>query len=275
MYWRTIVDMQALHAKLEDPRVVIVDCRFSLTDKEKGLQDYQQGHIPGAVYAHLDDDLSGEIIPGRTGRHPLPSVEEFVAKLQTWGVANDSQVIAYDDSHGGIAARLWWMLRWLGHDWVAVLNGGWKYWTEQGGRVESMVCTPPQSNFEARNTTDMSVDADYVDRIKNDDAFLLLDARAAERYRGEVEPIDPVAGHIEGAINRPFLHNLRDDGLWKKSDMLREELSDLMRNRTPEHTIFYCGSGVTACHNVLAMNHAGLGWGKLYPGSWSEWITRS
>lgn len=248
----------------------IVDTRFSLADTAAGRRAYAQGHLPDAIYAHLDEDLSGEIIPGQTGRHPLPDPIELAARLGTWGIAADTQVVAYDDMGGAIAARLWWLLRWLGHDRVAVLDGGIAAWEAQGGNLTRVVPDIIPRIFEPRVRPELTVDAARVEAIRQDPAYRLIDSRTAPRYRGEEEPIDPVAGHIEGAENLPFGENLHE-GTMRPKAALRERFGDT----DPERTVFYCGSGVTACHNILAHEHAGLGLAKLYPGSWSEWIIRN
>ncbi len=274
MAYTTIIDCQTLATHLGDTQLIIVDCRFSLDDKEKGRRDYRQSHIPGAHYAHLDDDLSGEIIPGTTGRHPLPPVEKAKDLFSSWGINEQTQVVAYDDKGGGIAARLWWMLRWLGHEKVAVLNGGFPAWTNLELPTNSEIPTAHASTFEPRERKELLINRDTVEAIREDETYWLVDSRIAPRYRGEFEPIDPVAGHIPGAINLPFPENLQADGTLKAPAALRERFLAAQPEGQADHTVFYCGSGVTACHNILAYQHAGLGEAKLYPGSWSEWITK-
>lgn len=246
----------------------IIDTRFSLADTEAGRRAYAQGHLPDAIYAHLDEDLSGEIIPGKTGRHPLPDPLQLAAQFGTWGIEAETQVVVYDDMGGAIASRLWWLLRWLGHDRVAVLDGGIQAWQASGGALTPVVPDIIPRTFVPAVREEMTVDAARVDAIRQDENYRLIDSRAAPRYRGEEEPIDPVAGHIEGAENLPFADNLREGALRPKT-----ELKERFGNTDPARTVFYCGSGVTACHNLLAHEHAGLGMAKLYPGSWSEWIT--
>jgi thiosulfate/3-mercaptopyruvate sulfurtransferase len=245
----------------------IVDTRFSLDDPQAGRRAYDAAHLPEAIYAHLDEDLSGEIRPGATGRHPLPDPLEFAARLGTWGIDERTQVVVYDDKGGAIAARLWWLLRWLGHDRVAVLDGGVTAWQESGGQLTWIVPDILPRTFVPEVREHLTVDADQVASSGADEEYRLIDSRAAARYRGEEEPIDPVAGHIPGAENLPFADNLRA-GVMRP----QEELKERFGNTDPERTVFYCGSGVTACHNLLAHAHAGLGMAKLYPGSWSEWI---
>ncbi|MEL6672872.1 MAG: sulfurtransferase [Bacteroidota bacterium] len=269
----TLISSAELQALLGQPEVVIVDCRFSLADKEGGRKSYLQAHIPGAFYAHLDDDLSGAIIPGETGRHPLPSVEQASALFSSWGIGENTQVIAYDQGHGGIAARLWWMLNWLGHEAVAVLNGGWPAWEAAGGPTEKEVPTKVQGNFMPTAQDELWIGPEEVEQLIEQADSLLIDSRAAARYRGEVEPIDPIAGHIATAVSAPFADNM-SEGQFKSREALKERFNALLGDHPAGEAVFYCGSGVTACHNLFSMKHAGLGLGKLYPGSWSEWITR-
>lgn len=253
---------------------VIVDCRFSLADTNEGRHAYQQSHIPGAVYAHLDDDLSGEIILGKTGRHPLPSIEKLEQLCANWGIDSTTQVVAYDDKGGGIAARLWWMLRWLGHEQVAVLDGGWPKWVAENRPVDANIPTPKKTDFKANIQQNKWVDKAFVENNQSNPKYLLVDSRTKARYLGEEEPIDPIAGHIQSAINAPFPENLDENGQFKSKEALQERFEKLLGDLPPKHTTFYCGSGVTACHNLLAMEHAGLSGAKLYPGSWSEWLLR-
>jgi thiosulfate/3-mercaptopyruvate sulfurtransferase len=267
-YYSTLIRPAELQTLTNTP-TVIIDCRFSLADTEEGRRFYHAGHIPDAHYAHLDEDLSGPIIPGQTGRHPLPSVEEASALFGRWGISQGVQVVVYDDKKGAIAARLWWMLRWLGHDQVAVLEGGWTAWVAAGGAVSTELPGLQPAVFQPQERKHWIVDAERVDQIRQDDNYHLIDSRAAERYRGEVEPIDPIAGHIPGAQNLPFPENWQADGTMKSADELQARFAGL----PPDSTVFYCGSGVTACHNLLAYAHAGLGEARLYPGSWSDWIT--
>ncbi|MCB0631654.1 MAG: sulfurtransferase [Saprospiraceae bacterium] len=270
--YTTLISAKALQEHLSDKNCLIVDCRFDLNDTSAGRRAYEEAHIPGAVYVHLDDDLSGTIIPGVTGRHPLPSIEKLTELFSLWGIDDNVQVIAYDDKGGGIASRLWWMLRWLGHQAVAVLDGGWPAWVAASYPVSNLPASLRPRMFTARPQADLQVDADIVDKIRTDPNFTVVDSRAAERYRGEVEPIDPVAGHIPGAINLPFPENLKS-GTFLDAAQLKERFEKALAGKAPEQIVFYCGSGVTACHNILAYAHAGLGNAVLYPGSWSEWIT--
>jgi len=276
MLFQTLIDMHALQKLLGEPRLVIVDCRFDLMNPEAGRQAYLRGHIPGARYADLNRDLSAPIGP-HTGRHPLPLPEAFAGWLGAIGIGDDTQVVAYDEANGSIAARLWWMLRWLGHDAAAVLDGGFKAWTARGGALQSGEADPAAAERVARHFTPR-IDAGSVvstaelERALQGRKALLVDARAQERYAGAVEPIDPVAGHVPGAVNHPFTANLGADGRFLPA----AELERRWRERVPagdlENLVAMCGSGVTACHNLLSLEVAGLAGGKLYAGSWSEWI---
>ena len=272
MGYDTTVTAEELTAVLDNPNLVIFDCRFNLSDTEAGRKAYREGHLPGSHYAHLDEDLSGEIMPGITGRHPLPEKEQFAKKLRSWGLNNGDQVIIYDQSHGGIAARLWWMLQWLGHQEAAVLEGGWQRWMELQLPISQVIPAPSDGDFAIRSSEWQVVSASELEEKIANQVTRLVDARAAARYQGKDEPIDPVAGHIEGAISRPFLENLSEQGIFKSEKQLSSEWDQLLSDQNISEIICYCGSGVTACHNLLAMHKAGHPPGILYPGSWSEWI---
>ncbi len=248
--------------------ISIIDCRFMLSDPGWGRMQYLKSHIHGALYAHLDEDLSGTVIKGVTGRHPLPEVHALVKRLEQWGIGNDTLVVAYDQSHGGIAARLWWLLKWLGHEKVAVLDGGWQAWVDAGYPVDDAAPTPEAATFIPRITNDTVLTTAEVEQGVKDGSLFLVDARERIRYHGIEEPIDPVAGHIPGAVNLPYTENLDPEGHWKSPEVLRARLRAVI----PEHTepVFYCGSGVTACHDLLAYAHAGLGEARLYAGSWMD-----
>ncbi|MDD4887358.1 MAG: sulfurtransferase [Thiomonas sp.] len=250
---------------------LIADCSHDLADPQAGQRDYAAAHIPGALFLHLDRDLSAPMT-GRNGRHPLPDAQAFADRLAQLGLKQNQQVIAYDRAGGGFAVRLWWMLRWLGHDAVAVLDGGWQAWVAAGGASEGVAPAPrAPGNFIRHPSLVGDVPAQGVlDNLRSAHK-LVLDARAPERYAGEVEPIDPVAGHIPGAKNRFFQTNLQPDGTFKSREQLREEFTALLEDWDPRDVIHHCGSGVSGCHNLLAMTHAGLDGSLLYPGSWSEW----
>jgi thiosulfate/3-mercaptopyruvate sulfurtransferase len=267
----TLVDVTTLAAHLHDPNWLVVDCRFDLANPQAGETAFAQSRIPGALYAHLDRDLAAPIT-ATTGRHPLPDPQDFARTLGRWGVTANTQVIAYDADNGMYAARLWWMLRWLGHDAAAVLDGGFKAWLAAGLQTSTQTATRTPAQFVARVDRSMWVDASEVARAANDASWRVLDARAPERYQGIVEPIDARAGHVPGARNHPFARNLVSDGRFASPAELRSQL-DASRDGVPaEQTIAMCGSGVTACHLLLALEVAGQRGAKLYPGSWSEWI---
>ncbi len=271
MTYTTLISTEELAAHLNDPDWVIVDCRFTLSDTEAGRRAYGAGHLPGACYAHLDEDLSGPK-NGRNGRHPLPDPAVFAATLGRWGIDGSKQVVVYDDSFGSMAVRLWWMLRWVGHDAVALLDGGLPKWQREKRPLTAEVPAVKRTVFVPRLRDHMRVDADAVLAASRSADRLILDARPEMRFTGEMEPIDPVAGHVPGAINVPFDDNLDVGGTFLTPEELREQYQRLLDGRSPEQVILMCGSGVTACHDLLAMEVAGLSGAKLYPGSWSEWI---
>ena len=252
------------------PEWRVFDCRHDLKNTEYGRQAYARGHIPGALFLHLDDDLSG-VKDGRNGRHPLPDPEGFARLMAACGVDASTQVVAYDNEGGIFASRLWWMLRWLGHDRVAVLDGGLAGWKRSKRALEETVPVVEPRSFAAR-AQDMAVDVGQILTNLQSDRMLILDARSPERFRGENETLDPVGGHIPGAVNRFYFDNLDDDGcFFKPVAELRAEFAALLGGRPAAQVVQQCGSGVTACHNLLAMELAGLSGSKLYPGSWSEW----
>lgn len=271
MRFETLIAPETLAPLLTDPRLLIVDCRYSLAHPGAGEQAWRQGHLPGAVYAHLERDLSAPVTP-QTGRHPLPPPEVFATTLSRWGVASQTQVVAYDDASGMFAARLWWMLRWLGHDAVAVLDGGLAAWQTAGGDMDSAEPSPPPADFKVRLRPHMAVTTAEVVRELAEDACLLVDARAAERFRGDLEPIDRAAGHVPGAVNRPCQHNLDGAGRFLPADELAARWQDTLGGWTASQVICMCGSGVTACHDLLALECMGRRGARLYAGSWSEWI---
>jgi thiosulfate/3-mercaptopyruvate sulfurtransferase len=274
MIYQTLISVDKLARHLEDPKWVIVDCRFSLSDTDRGQRDYVQAHIPGAIYAHLDHDLSGPVNKGQTGRHPLPTVERAAQVFSSWGIEPGMQVVAYDDAGGALAAgRLWWMLRWLGHDEVAVLDGGWQRWLREGKPTASGEENRSSSMFVPHPRPKMMATTTEVRDLLGKRTACIVDARTVDRYRGENEIIDPVAGHIPGAINLPYPENLTPTGVFRSPEELRQIYLDFLGDFSPEQAIFYCGSGVTSIHNILAMVHAGLPEARLYAGSWSEWIT--
>jgi thiosulfate/3-mercaptopyruvate sulfurtransferase len=257
---------------LGDPDLAVFDCRHDLMNPEVGARAYQATHIAGAQFLHCDHDLSGPKT-GANGRHPLPDPEAFATLLAERGVDNETQVVAYDDADGIFASRLWWMLRWLGHERVAVLDGGFPAWVEEGLPRARGIERRPSAYFGYRLMRNSLADAQFVHTHLNDPGTLLLDARAPERFRGEAEPLDPVAGHVPGAVNRFFGLNLDADGRFKPPSLLRAEYELLLKARDARDVVHMCGSGVTACHNLLAMEIAGLCGSRLYAGSWSEWCS--
>ena len=260
--------------RLSDDDVLVLDVRFKLEDTAYGAQAYAESHLPGAVYLDLDKDLSSSIVPGVTGRHPLPDAAVFEARMREIGLRKSDQVIVYDDGPGFYSARLWWLLTWLGHSNVSVIDGGLKAWREAGLPMTAERSVRPwPGDFRARPDDSLLVDAEallaQIEAGQDTPVFQLLDARAPERFRGEVEPIDPVAGHIPGAVCVPCNGNLGADSLMLPSQVLRERFPE---PEAGQALVCYCGSGVTACHNILAAVIAGLPMPRLYPGSWSEWI---
>lgn len=272
MSHRTLVSAETLYAHIDDPSWRIFDCRHDLIHPDAGAAAYREAHIPNAQFLHLDDDLSGPKT-GTNGRHPLPAPDAFAATLSRCGMSNESQVVAYDDAGGMYAARLWWLLRWLGHERVAVLDGGLPAWQRARYRLTDKTPAIAPATFRWR-LCEHPVDAAYVETHLGDADLLLLDARAADRFRGENETLDPAAGHIPGAVNRPFRDNLAGDGRFKPATQLREEFTVLLRGQPAEQIVAYCGSGVTACHDLLALEIAGLHGARLYGGSWSEWCAQ-
>jgi thiosulfate/3-mercaptopyruvate sulfurtransferase len=267
--YTTLVDVATLAAHVDDPDWLVVDVRHQLADTGYGERVYAEGHVPGAVFLHCDRDLSGPMT-GSNGRHPLPAPAVLAARLGAIGVGPDTQVVVYDDAQGMIAGRLWWLLRWLGHARVAVLDGGLPAW--QAAKQPLTPALPllrPASFVVGLN--DAMVDADYVQAFLQTSRLHLVDARSPDRFRGENETIDPVGGHIPGAVNRFFRDNLQADGRFKPAAELQAEWLAVLAGAPPEAVVHQCGSGVSACHNMLAMEIAGLPGSRLYAGSWSEW----
>jgi len=273
MPFTALIDVDSLIA-LKGP-VVLLDCRFDLGDPGAGRQAYAAGHIPGARYADLNLDLSSPVTPA-SGRHPLPEPQALARYFAAAGIGDQTQVIAYDEANGSYAARAWWLLNWLGHADVAVLDGGFKAWTAAGAPVEAGEPPPAPGGakppFTVRLRPEAVLTAAEMQGALEDPRRLLVDARAAERFAGTVEPLDRVAGHVPGAVNHPFTANLGQDGRFLPAGELRRRWLTRLGGREASDAILMCGSGVTACHNILAMTSAGLPGGKLYAGSWSEWI---
>ncbi|HCA27798.1 MAG TPA: sulfurtransferase [Betaproteobacteria bacterium] len=268
----TLVSTETLARRLDDPAWIVFDCRFTLTNAETGRRAYASGHVPGARYAHLEEALSAPVTPA-SGRHPLPSPDAFADQLGRWGVNADKQVVVYDDSFGSMAVRLWWMLRWVGHESVALLDGGWPKWRREKHPVTTALPAVQPTDFPLRLAPGLQIDAGQVNTRRQDKNTLIVDARPEERFTGDYEPLDKIAGHIPGSVNWPFEENLDLGGAYLPAEELRENYLKLLHDVPPEQVIHSCGSGVTACHNVLAMEIAGLSGSQLYAGSWSEWIT--
>ncbi|AMO57360.1 sulfurtransferase [Endozoicomonas montiporae] len=266
-----LIEPEVLATLLNDDRIVIIDARYDLGNASAGRALYQQGHLPGACYVDLEDDLSGTIILGKTGRHPLPEPDVFLQRVCSWGINDDIHVVVYDDGGHAMAARAWWQLRWIGVRHVSVLHGGYKAWLAGKYPVTSELPEVRFSHFVSHLHDNETVSADTIADQLEDPRFVLVDARSYERYAGESEPIDAKAGHIPGALCHPFSDNMDDEGRFLSPEKLKQTFSALLP--VGLEPVFYCGSGVTACHNLLAMEYAGLSGAKLYPGSWSEWIT--
>ena len=277
MDFTTLIDVESLRPLIGTPAIAVLDCRFDLAAPDAGRQAYLRRHIPGARYVDLNRDLSAPVSAG-SGRHPLPDPRTLAAFFRGLGVAPNTQAIVYDESNGSFAARAWWLLRWLGHPKVAVLDGGMSAWLREGGSSESG--EPPRASAEGSAAGSGTVQVDHRGALGAGELIaalenprtLLIDARAPERYTGAAEPIDPVAGHIPGAVNHPFSSNLRGDGRFLPPEELERRWRDRLGEASPGDVIVMCGSGVTACHNLLALERAGLPGARLYAGSWSEWI---
>ncbi|WP_348944284.1 sulfurtransferase [Chitinibacter sp. FCG-7] len=266
-----LIEVAQVQALLGQADVVLIDCRHELANPDAGRAAYLQSHLPGAHFVSLDDDLSG-LKTGRNGRHPLPNPATLALKLGGLGIGPATRVIAYDASGGPFAARLWWLLRWLGHDQVQVLNGGWAAWLAAGGELESRIAAIEPQHLQVQLQSQLAVGVDEVEANLVQPQFQLVDARSAERFVGIGETLDPVGGHIPGAANRFFMDNL-SDGRFKPAEQLQQEWGVLLGELSSEQLVHQCGSGVTACHNLLALESAGLTGGRLYPGSWSEWCS--
>ncbi len=266
-----LLSVEQLRAHLDDAQWCVVDVRHDLFDADAGIRAYREGHIPGAVFADIDTQLSGKKT-GLNGRHPLPHHDDLVETFREWGINGDTQIVAYDAQGGQFASRLWWLARWLGHKRVALLDGGWPKWLSDARLSSREAPKRLRGNFTASDSTMPLVTVHQVLQSLNSHDRTLLDARTPERYRGEQEPIDPVAGHIPGARNRPWQQNLNPDQTFKSPRELRSEFEALLGSGTPDQITHQCGSGVTACHSVFAMELAGLPGSALYGGSWSEWI---
>lgn len=270
--YRQLITVEELGAHLTNPDWAIVDCRHDLMQPTRGREEYAQGHIPGAAYANLDDDLAGPVSRA-TGRHPLPAPGDFAERLGAWGIGNDTQVVAYDHSSGAVAARLWWMMKWVGHEGVAVLDGGYAAWRKAGLPISTRVAECEPAIFDARPDSNLVVTTmELRALIDAGTVVALVDARDADRFAGRREPIDAVAGHIPGAVNYPFSAGLDDEGGFRAPDELKKGWSRILGESPAAPWITMCGSGVTACHLALTAELAGYGRPRIYIGSWSEWI---
>ena len=273
--YTTLITVPQLHQLMDsDPPLLVMDCSFDLMNPDAGRQQFETGHIPGALHVHLDEHLSDKTGADRAsgGRHPLPSRETFARRMTALGLKSDVQVVVCDRQGANYCGRLWWMLKWCGHEAVAVLDGGWQAWQAAGGAMETGAGTPPApGRFVLQAPRAHAAGTGDLARRLGAPDLTIVDARAAARFRGEVEPLDPVAGHIPGALNRPFADNLGPDGRFKPAAQLRAEFERLLAGRDPASVVHHCGSGVSAVPNLLAMEIAGLGRTALYPGSWSEW----
>lgn len=277
MIYSTIISTQDLESNLKRDNWVVFDCRSSLLDHDAGFKAYSDGHISNAIFCHLENDLSSSVTP-TTGRHPLPDNDKFIEKLGDWGVDKQTQVVVYDDVGGAFAVRLWWQLRTLGHNKVAVLDGGIPQWKKEGKSLVKNTPKPSQKTFIAKVDKNASLSTEQVQLNIEKQTFTLLDARTAERYRGESEPIDTVAGRIPKSLNHAFQLNLNEEGLFLNGKHLKIQFNKILKqtaNQSASDVVHLCGSGVTACHNMLAMEIAGLKGSRLYAGSWSEWIRDS
>jgi thiosulfate/3-mercaptopyruvate sulfurtransferase len=272
MSYDTLVSIEDLSAHLDDPDWVVCDCRHDLVNYEACRSAYAQSHIPGARFLHLDEDLSGPKT-GVNGRHPLPHPITLTLRLGALGIDNAKQIVAYDASGGSYAARLWWMLRWVGHARVAVLDGGWEAWLGARQPVTAEQTPTKTTTFNPSLQPDRATDSRYLVKQLGTGEICIVDARSPDRFRGENETLDPVAGHIPGAVNRFFRLNLDQQGRFKPASELKREFAAVIGDRSPARVIHQCGSGVTACHNLLAMEIAGMSGSILYPGSWSEWCS--
>jgi thiosulfate/3-mercaptopyruvate sulfurtransferase len=267
-----LVTADELARHLDDPDWVVFDTRHDLARPEAGRAAYAEGHIPGACFLHIDEDLAAPVT-GTNGRHPLPDPQAFAERINRCGVHPRTRVVVYDDAGGAYAVRLWWMLRWLGHERTALLDGGWAQWVREKRPVAKDGPAPRAGSFVPRPRLGATVDAHFVERFRADPSVRLVDARAAPRYSGAQETLDPVAGHVPGAVNRFWQRNLDSGGRFKDPAELREEWLDLLEGAEAARSVHMCGSGVTACHNLFALELAGLGQARLYPGSWSEWCS--
>ncbi len=272
MSFNTLISASTLATHLTDANWIVCDCRHDLANYESGRRAYAEAHLPGARFLHLDEDLSGPKT-GVNGRHPLPHPITFTLRLAALGIDNNTQVIAYDAMGGVYASRLWWMLRWVGHKNAAVLDGGIDAWVKAKQPVSAELPAIKPVRYNPNPISQLAVSANEVAANLDHQTLRVVDARSPDRFRGENETLDPVAGHIPGATNRFFKNNLTEDGCFKPADKLKQEFAAVLDTHAPNSVVHQCGSGVTACHNLLAMEVAGLSGSRLFPGSWSEWVS--
>lgn len=271
MAFATLVDIDTLAAHLADPNWVLLDCRFELARPDWGAAGFASGHIDGAQYAHLDHDLAAAPTES-SGRHPLPDPSVFSARARTWGISPESQIVVHDQGNGVYAARAWWLFRWLGHRNVAVLRGGLAAWVASGRGLTTQITSRPAGTFQGQAQPRMVADVEEIERSLASRSLHIIDGRGADRYAGQNETMDPIAGHVPGAVNHPFASNFAADGGWHDEDTLRNLWQRSLAGRAPEQVVTMCGSGVSACLNLLALETLGIEGARLYPGSWSEWV---
>lgn len=274
MNYTTLISADELAQCINNADVRIIDCRFNLANTEAGQQAWAEAHIAGALYAHLDNDLSADKTQ-LTGRHPIPERSTLAARFRQWGINNDTQIVAYDAMGGAMASRLWWLARWLGHEKVAVLDGGLAAWQAINGEMNADIPDYQEGDFVEQSPLSENLDVAQLSKLLEQQSITLIDARDAARFRGEQDNIDPVAGHVPGALNYFFMQNLDENGRFKSAEELKASFSSFLADKEASDIVHMCGSGVTACHNLLAMQHAGIKDGRIYIGSWSEWIRDS
>ena len=271
MNYSSLISAEETLEHINDPHWRIIDCQFDLKDKAKGFQNYKSAHIPSAIFADIEKDLSSPV-SNRTGRHPLPAINKIRQQFGNLGIQSNTQVVVYDDAFGSFAARLWWLLKWYGHQNVALLNGGLSYWKQMQFPLSREIPVVKPTVYTGEPDMSMIVDAETIFRSLNSSNLTLIDVRDSKRFQGLQEPIDRVAGHIPGAINIPWKTNLDDQGLFLERTELLSNYEEVLNNQSSDNFVFMCGSGITACHSLVAMHYLGKNDAKLYPGSWSEWI---
>ena len=274
MSYKTIISIEDLIKNLDNEEFIIFDCRCDIKDPKHGIESYTEGHIRNSIFVDIDNDLASKKTL-KSGRHPLPDPDLLAQKLSQWGLSNSKQAVVYDDAGGAFASRMWWILKWMGHDKVAVLDGGIHEWNKKGGKLVTEQTIFNRSEFETNINDEMQVDVSEVEDAQYKMDRIIIDARSKERYLGIEDKVDPIAGHVPGAISQPLSNNLVKGGTFKSPSELRLIYSKILGDTSPSTMISMCGSGITACHNILAMEIAGLKGTTLFVGSWSEWITDS